>query len=672
MSENWAICIGINRYDNLRPLEYAQQDAQAISEFFSHAAHFKQVYHLAEDAPPLTSDFGSPLQSRPTFGNLMRFLRVRFDERFLRPSDNLWFFFAGHGRREKDQDYLLPIDADPGNVEETAISVRHVTERLKRSGASNVILLLDACRNEGARSGEGLGLDRQQGAVTICSCSPSEFSYEIAELRHGAFTYELLEGLGMEGQQNCATVEKLDNYLKFAVPDLCRKYGKPRQTPSTFVEPLSKRHFILLPALATPDDLEPLKLEALEAEANDNLAEAEQLWWRVNAVAPTDAQAREGIRRITLKGKLDRSDDDARAAVPHSPLTQREELAPVNISRRLLLYGAGAAGAVAAVGVGAFLIDTRMKQRPLLTRGETIPVTTVDEKGELLDTSWESVETFAQTVDKDNAIEFSVIPALRSFTMGSPEDEMLRVSKFERQIDVSVSRIAISRTTITQRIWRAVLDAHPQQIGMALSPTPSSFPGDERPVETITWRQATEFCARLSRLTDRVIRLPSEAEWERACRAGTITAFHFGPTLTPELANYCGTGGAVCGSSFGRDVARPDYAEVTYPQGSYAKGPTGTFYGSTKPVRSFPPNRFGLFEMHGNVWEHCLDNWSEALTALPRDGSPFVDRSSTVRVLRGGSFSHNPALCRSAYRDWMEETLTGWEGRVGFRVACVI
>lgn len=643
-----------------------------MSDFFNTTAHFSRVYFLAEDAPPLPSDFGSPLQSRPTFGNLMRFLRVRFEQSFLKPSDNLWFFFAGHGRRERDQDYLLPIDADPGNVEETAISVRHVAERLKRSGADNVVLLLDACRNEGARSGEGLGLDRQQGAVTVCSCSPSEFSYEIAELRQGAFTYGLLEGLRMEGQQNCATVERLDNYLKFAVPEICRRYGKPRQTPSTFVEPLSKRHFILLPALALPEDLEPLKLEALEAEANEDLSEAEQLWWRINAVAPADAQTREGIRRVTLKRQQATGGEPAKIEAPSYSLSNRgADPRPPVVTRRRLLYAAGAAGLIATAGGGAYLMRQMDKRRSSPLRAETVPVTTVDEGGELLDTRWETVETFTQPIDAENAVEFSVLPAA-AFKMGSPTGEWLRVSKSEEQIDVAIPRIAVSRTTITQQLWRAVLAAHPSQIGISLSVAPSSFPGDDRPVETVTWQQASEFCARLSNVAERLIRLPSEAEWERACRADTTTAFHFGPTLTPALANYCGTGGAVCGTSFGESVARQDYAEVSYPDGSYAKGPPGVFYGSTKPVRSYPPNRFGLFEMHGNVWEHCLDNWSTDLRVLPRDGSPFVDPKSAVRVLRGGSFSHNPAICRSAYRDWMKETLTGWEGRVGFRVVYVL
>ena len=145
----------------------------------------------------------------------------------------------------------MPIDADPGNVEETAIPVGYITERLRRCGAKNVILLLDACRNEGARDGQGIGSEVHSGMVTIASCSPSERSYEIAELEHGAFTYSLLEGLRLQGETNCATVERLDQHLRFRVPELCTKYRKPRQTPYTHAEPAEKLHLILVPKFAT-------------------------------------------------------------------------------------------------------------------------------------------------------------------------------------------------------------------------------------------------------------------------------------------------------------------------------------------------------------------------------------------------------------------------------------
>src|SRR5262249_26967677 len=120
------------------------------------------------------------------------------------------------------------------------------------------------------------------------------------------------------------------------------------------------------------------------------------------------------------------------------------------------------------------------------------------------------------------------------------------------------------------------------------------------------------------------------------------------------------------------DVSSLEYDGMTYPEGAFADGPPGTFAASTKPVRSYPPNRFRLFEMHGNVWEYCLDNWSTRLEDLPPDGTPYVGGRLDWRVLRGGSWSHHPAICRSAYRDRMDDTSVGWQGRVGFRVVCEI
>lgn len=686
MSENWAVCIGINRYDNLRPLDYARQDAEAVSAFFSDTARFRNVYFLAEDAPVLKADYGQSLQSKPTFGNLMRFLRVRFEQPFLQPSDNLWFFFAGHGRRERDQDYLLPLDVDPGNVEETGIPVRYVAERLRRSGADNVILLLDACRNEGSRDGQGVGLDRQRGTVTICSCSPAEFSYEIDELGHGAFTYGLIEGLRLHGEQNCATVERLDSYLQTRVPEICRLHGKPRQTPCTFAEPLSKRHFILLPTVALPEDLEPLKLEALQAEATGDLSLAEQLWWRINAVEPTDAQSREAIRRVALKlehaaathqgPKPDGADaglaqnGGGRAGLANLDHDERAGGMVRNISRRqaILAGGIGVAGLLVA---GGFLtVPSFIKRRLPEVRSEMIEVKTVDSEGNPQPVAWEEIEYFSQPIAEGTSIDFSIVPA-GEFSMGSPDSEPFHRDN-EGPLFVKIKRFAIGRTTVTQRQWHALALAQRNSIRWPLPIDPSSFKGDDLPAETVSWQHAWEFCARLSALTGLTYRLPSEAEWEYSCRARMTTPFHFGPTLTSELANYCGTGGAVCGMSYGKDISSLEYDDLAYPDGAYAAGPVGTFYGSTKAVRSYPANRFGLFEMHGNVWEHCLDNWSARLEDIPNDGSPYAGGRLDLHVLRGGSWSHNAAICRSAYRDRLNEASRGWEGRIGFRIVCEI
>lgn len=145
MGQNWAIAIGVNQYYNLRPLKYAKQDAQAIRDFCLNEAGFKRVYYFAEDAPLIETDYGPPLQSAPTVGNLERFLEVRFEQSFLDVGDNLWFFFAGHGKRHQGRDYLMPIDGSPGNVARTSISIRDIADRLRSSGADNVILMLHPC-----------------------------------------------------------------------------------------------------------------------------------------------------------------------------------------------------------------------------------------------------------------------------------------------------------------------------------------------------------------------------------------------------------------------------------------------------------------------------------------------------------------------------------------------
>src|SRR5271165_3317758 len=672
MSQNWAICIGIDRYDNLQSLRYAKRDAEALRAFWVKEVAFDKVYFFAEDAPPISTDFGEPIRSAPTGGTLRRFLRIRFEQKFLKPSDNFWFFFAGHGRRERDRDYIMPIDADPGNVEETAIPVGYVTERLRRCGADNVILLLDACRNEGARDGQGIGAEIHSGVVTIASCGPSERSYEIAELQHGAFTYSLLEGLRLQGETNCATVERLDLHLRFRVPELCAKYRKPRQTPYTHAEPVEKLHLILVAKFASLSDLGPIKLDALQAETNGDLETAEQLWWRVIAVSPVDAQAHEAIKRIALKQSAPAA---ASPGVPTAPAARQAEprrrFAPIiRLTRRQTLGIA----ALAAAGTGAVIAAPsirKMLTRPSL-RTITFDAVTVDEKGVRAPPERYSAAAFTEALGSGGGLDMVSIPA-GSFTMGSPADEPERQPNEGPQHHVTLASFFIGASPITQAQWAAVVSEHPDRIHRDLDANRSFFKGIDLPAESITWNQAEEFCLRLATITGRSYRLPSEAEWEYACRAGTTTPFNFGPTITSELANYCGTGGAVCGDSDSKSIASVVYAGVNYGSGAYGRGPAGIFRGTTTRPGTFPPNRFGLYDMHGNVWEYCLDKASENYADVARDGSAeLAGPRDAPRILRGGSWSHNPAICRSAYRDSIAPGNSGWQGRIGLRVVCTL
>jgi formylglycine-generating enzyme required for sulfatase activity len=194
------------------------------------------------------------------------------------------------------------------------------------------------------------------------------------------------------------------------------------------------------------------------------------------------------------------------------------------------------------------------------------------------------------------------------------------------------------------------------EVDRSLDADPSRFKGDQNPVEAVSWNDAQEFCARLSQHTRRFYRLPTEAEWEYACRAGTTTPFHFGETITTDLANYRGMDDESLGWS-----------------GSYGDGPKGEYRQQTTPVDRFEiANAFGLCEMHGNVWEWCEDHWHGSYKGAPVDGSAWVDPDAAEdasRLLRGGSWYDNPRYCRSASRNFI--VAGSRDDTYGFRVVCV-
>jgi uncharacterized caspase-like protein len=149
MTKNFAIVIGINQYHpiNFRSLKYAQRDAESMRDFFLQEAQFDDVCFFADNSPDLVLPNGQKIPTTPTSGNLESFLAKRFETSFLNSSDNCWFFFAGHGLQYKKQDYLMPSDANPDDVERRKnwIEVNHIRAQLMNSGADNVILMIDAC-----------------------------------------------------------------------------------------------------------------------------------------------------------------------------------------------------------------------------------------------------------------------------------------------------------------------------------------------------------------------------------------------------------------------------------------------------------------------------------------------------------------------------------------------
>lgn len=229
MARQWAITVGVNQYQSLPALQYAKRDARLIRDFLARNAKFEQVYYFSDDSPDIVLD-GVTFSTQPTFANLQRFLEVRFSSPFLNPDDTLWFFFSGHGLQCAQWDYLMPSDAIPDQAETTAFSIDFIAECLRRSGASNIVLFLDACRTEEQKFGQGFGTDPKE-VVTIFSSDFNQISHEIDQLRQSPFAHALLEALRLQNKQSGIAIEHIYDYLRERVPELSMQYGKPVQIP---------------------------------------------------------------------------------------------------------------------------------------------------------------------------------------------------------------------------------------------------------------------------------------------------------------------------------------------------------------------------------------------------------------------------------------------------------
>jgi formylglycine-generating enzyme required for sulfatase activity len=249
---------------------------------------------------------------------------------------------------------------------------------------------------------------------------------------------------------------------------------------------------------------------------------------------------------------------------------------------------------------------------------------TVDLKGKITATASGSAVQFFERLVSGVYLEIVSIPG-GIFQMGAPETENGRSPDEGPVHPVSVKSFYLGKYPITQRQWQVVAGWPRQRID--LNPDPSRFKGPLRPVENVSWFEAVEFCERLSSRTGRQYRLPTEAEWEYACRAGTTTPFSFGATINPELVNYDGNN-------------------------PYGEAPKGRYRQATVDVGQLGyANSFGLYDMHGNVWEWVEDVWHNSYEEAPRDGSAWLSGGNQEgRVLRGGSWIVYGNYCRSAYR----------------------
>ncbi|ERN42771.1 hypothetical protein KR51_00004850 [Rubidibacter lacunae KORDI 51-2] len=751
---DWALVIGINEYDYLGNLRYAQRDAERVQKYFLEKAKREspncdsssRVFYFADDAPKIKSQRGVIIPAAPTKNNILSFLHEFFKSPILdEEGDNFWFFFSGHGMYSHNQgtDYLIPKDGNPNLLEDTAIDLNHVLRKIRNSGADNVILLTDCCLSENKLKKRGHGMNKQQGVITISACDVDAESYEIKQLEQGIFTYALMEALEGRADENCATVGGLCSYVRKRVLELSREFSLPQQKPFTDYEPNYKSHFILLPQYKTDYDFSLLLLDATNAELEERLEDAKKHFKRAMKFDPSNSLAIQGYDRTLKKiWERDRADNQPippqrnepqpdRPGASQTPSVDQPESSGNSFDRTLeslrqlrdrltgrlksrglelnqelfqetlrevletptladfetnldtegqehwaeairqyqvkhLQGKSSVDGIVApsgptfqvlyedAIVTATVLLSSQAGIKPKLPpelQSLTVEVPTVNRKGRVVQTTKHRVHYRVEILAGGGPVMLMMAIPAGTFLMGSPEDEHEREDDEGPQHEVTVPPFFLGRYPVTQAQWRFVATKL-TKAKIELQPNQSESSGAGRPVEGVSWFEAVEFCERLAAHTGRPYRLPSEAEWEYACRAGTKTPFHFGDTITTELANYNG-------------------------YHSYDREPTGEWRDETTPVGQFLfANKFGLYDMHGNVWDWCQDQWHGSYEegVVPCDGSAWEDRDEdrdedARRIIRGGGWNDSPGMCRSAFRRFYPR-FSFRTINIGFRVAC--
>ncbi|MEO1389874.1 MAG: SUMF1/EgtB/PvdO family nonheme iron enzyme [Cyanobacteria bacterium J06634_6] len=635
MTRDHGISIGINgnEFSLFPPLKYAKSDAVLFASFLRDGAKFDEVWLFSDDSSKIRGEITTPSRTR-----LRRFFRDQFAQPFMSEEDSLWLFFSGHGSQHNGVDYVLPIDGDPEDPKETGISLDWIVEKIRNSGAGEIVLIVDMCRTEG-RKGSGVEVPCYKGITTIFSCKPNEASWEInAPISKGAFTHVLLKSLNKQVTGEPITIAETESTLQRDILLLNRKYRKEKQTPhircesadranSSLFSPLflatrgvsneasenSYSKFLRKPSnQRNRSKARSLKKKALEAEETKNLRLAEKMWDQVIRADTLEQESYiKAIKRIT----------EARILEPYATTGQnaQKQLGQKSTQVKSDINHDFQKGTDRI----SQLYDLSELKKSLALKEYQYSFQTIDSVDESIKLFQNTTYYLSEKVS-DVEIEMVLVPG-GTFLMGSSEKKP-NPSELPKH-KVEIKTFLMSKHPITKLQWKVV--ARQSQIDRALKLRPSLRGGKHCPAVENSWYEAVEFCARLTETSDHEYRLPTEAEWEYACRAGFTSSFHFGERITKEVAQFDSDG--------------------------------------MVEVCQFLPNAYGLNGMHGNVWEWCIDHWNPDYTQAPLDGKAWLDSTDNPnRVLRGGSWRNELKLCRSACR--VSDAAESRSNSTGFRI----
>jgi formylglycine-generating enzyme required for sulfatase activity len=638
-----ALLIGVSEYKpGFDPLPAAVKDVEAIRRVLLNP---EMGDFALEDITVLKNP--QPLQMQYAIYNL-------FTNR--QNDDLVLLYFSGHGiKDESGRLYLASCETYKENgslVKPSAVEARQLHDSMNESRSQRQVIILDCCFSGAIAKGltvkdDGrVDIQTQLGGkgraiLTSSTSTQSSFAEESSEL--SVYTRYLVEGIEKgaadKDGDGYITVDELHDYAFEKV-----KEASPAMTPKFY--PVEEGFKIKL-AKAPVDDPRLKYRKAVESIAKEDEGEisvVNQLYLdelRNNlGLSPGEAKAidsevlqpyhqrQEKLRRyeqalsktIQQKSQLTEKDYNAFKRLQTILNLRDEDIAPIEQrvlgekkvqEERKQEKTTEESSSVIKTKQFQFefvtLIPTQKRSRLFGLFGETVYEQ---------ERTRSQAEFFTEHLGNGVTLEMVAIPG-GSFVMGSPESEAERSDSESPQHTVTIKPFFMGKFPVTQEQYQAIMNENP-----------SHFKGEKRPVECVSWDQAIAFCTKLSQKTGKTYRLPSEAEWEYACRAGTTTPFHFGDTIATDLANY----------------------NASY---TYGLGVKSGYSRQTTQVKKFLPNACGLYDMHGNVWEWCQDTWHNSYEGAPVDGGAWVSdnkNNSQKQVLRGGSWNYSVIYCRSACR----------------------
>jgi len=578
--------------------------------------------------------------------------------------DLLLFYFSGHGVVDDGGEFYFASRStrkDQGRlVPPTAVAAGSVQGWMQQSRSQRQVIMLDSCfsgafakgvsaKDSGSVNVEQFLGGRGRAILTAATSTQYAFAHEGFDL--SVYTHYLVEGIRTGGadldDDGFITVAELHDYASSKV-----KEAAPAMTPEFY--PVKDGYQILL-AKSPKDDpklkyrkeverrapqgrftiparrllnslrgqlgLLPDVAEAIEAEVLQPFREYQRKLQEYEQTLIETLQGENPLSQYTLNDLKDYQQYLALLDVDVAPIESK-------------LLGQSLETPVIEPA-------TSLQPQPDSTTYFEFAVVTVNAEGKEKSRNPGRAQCFTEDLGNGVALEMVAIPA-GEFLMGAAANEQSASDNGTPQHRVKVPEFSVGKFAVTQAQWSQVAGLPKVKVDLNLDP--SNFKGAKRPVEQVSWEQAVEFCERLSQKTGKTYRLPSEAEWEYACRAGTTTPFYFGETITSDLVNCNGI----------------------IP---YGNAPEGEYRQQTTEVGTFPPNGFGLYDMHGNVLEWCADPWHGNYQDAPTDGSVWTTNGDNERrVIRGGSWFNLPVNCRSAYRYPSSPRVT--DISIGFRIVC--